>query len=65
MEFILDTAFTQCKSMYAFQFLSQLNECVWRGEVWVVGFAKISSDVISWQNGRGVPCCGKACEPLV
>lgn len=23
------------------------------------------SDVISWQNGRGVPCCGKAHKSLV
>lgn len=41
---------------------SLLDVCV---EVSVVGVASISSHVISWQNGLGVPCCGKACSPLV
>ena len=57
LRFLLVIAvFSQCQFMYDFQL------CV---EVLVVGVASISSHVISWQNGPGVPCCGKACSPLV
>lgn len=39
----------------------QLAECVSvYGEMWVVGLASISSDVISWQKGRGGPSSWKS-----